>query len=102
MANGPESPEMPDAGWREPPEPPQRVPAAKELPDPGLYREFRVAVASRQWLDSYFAALARALRFTGEVRVEFHDGQVMWSELRETWVDWPAIQEKLGHERSQV
>lgn len=80
------------------PEQGQRVALPRELADPGIYREFRHQVARRQLLDSYFAALARALQFSGEVRIEFEGGQVLWTELREKWVDWPALRKRLEGE----
>ena len=63
----------------------QKPAAGSELPDAGIYREFRRQAASTEALDSYFRALAKALRFNGEFRITFEHGRIVWAELREEW-----------------
>jgi len=74
---------------------PEEVERPKRGPDLGLYSEFRRLVAGQELLDGYVRALAKALKFSGEVRIEFQEGRVLWTELREKWVDWAFLVERL-------
>jgi hypothetical protein len=68
------------------------------LPDTGIYREFRHLVAGGEFLDGYFRALAKALRFGGEVRVTFDGGKILRTEVREEWWNAKTLAETLSGE----